>query len=301
MNKGKMSDSIVLDTFTSKHPFVVAGKGDFEKINNLVEKYRYSSKYSEKLMLMKPKVMVSILDDMDEFAGLYSSDMIFINRYDLKNNEKNSFLCLIHEYIHHLQDFGVREFNYNIKNKWNDGYKNNIQDFYICMVMEADAYTKEALVFKKNITSDDMNKMFFSKLKSIASKVNYDRDYHCYFNYLKMKMKPIFLHPDFVKITKTILSAGLVSTGGAFPDYTFTFSDLSEVLDEIIIENKKFEMLKKVNHWSEDEAHIKILRYPYEYEKNVESDWVPRLNKFCETSSNNKNMKKLLSSFTKVR
>lgn len=163
------------------------------------------------------------------------------------------------------------------------------------MVMEADAYTKESLVLKENLTSNIMNKTFFTTLESLISKVNCEKDYHCYFKYLKMNMKAIFSHPDFLKIIKSALNSGTNSNGGIFPTYTFTFDTLSKIIDETIIENKKFEMLMKINHWSEEDARMKILASPYDYSENDKNDWKNRLDNFCMMTSDKKRMKNLLN------
>lgn len=296
MNKNN-ENKMILDTFYTNHPFVVAGKSDFEAITGLIEKYAHSSKYAEALMYSnsKEKVLLEVLDYMDNTIGCYVSDTIFFNRLDLKNDNKVTFQNLTHEYIHFLQDLAIRQLSPSIQNIWKKDYKNTVQDFYILMVMEADAYTKESLVLKENLTSNIMNKTFFTNLESLISKVNCEKDYHCYFKYLKMSMKAIFSHPDFLKIIKSALNSGTNSNGGIFPTYTFTFDTLSKIIDETIIENKKFEMLMKINHWSEEDARMKILASPYDYSKNDKNDWKNRLDNFCMMTSDKKRMKNLLN------
>ncbi|MCR5506738.1 MAG: hypothetical protein K6F04_02705 [bacterium] len=288
------SNKFMVSTFRSNHPFIVVGKSDFDKITKIIEKYRHTSKYTEALMNRKEKVLLEVADGMEEFAGFYSDGLIFINREDFKN-EKQFFQYLVHEYTHYLQDITLEQFDYSTRERAKRDPKNTVQDFYICMICEADAYTKEALIYNKNITSKDMNEMFFNQIKYLATKINCERYYHDYFHYIKMKMNAEFTHPKFKLLLKSFLSSGTTLQDGAFPMYTFTFDELSKFLDETIIENKQFEMLAKVNHWSEDETRFKILNDANDCRNNKYEEWKSRLNNFCILAKDKKLMKKLLS------
>ena len=51
----------------------------------------------------------------------------------------------------------------------------------------------------------------------------------------------------------------------------------------------------KINHWSEEDARMKILASPYDYSKNDKNDWKNRLDNFCMMESDKKRMKNLLN------
>ena len=298
----KDNDNFISKTFYSNHPFVIAKKDDFDKISAIIEKYRHISKYSDSLMNMKEKILVCVRNDM-EFLGLYMGRVVWTNRELLMSDEKSFFKNLCHEYIHYRQDLLLKDFSPEIYKKWRADAQNTIQDYYISMITEADAYTKEDLIFDNNITPADIDNTFLNNLKSLISKVNcYYFEYADAFNFTKIKMKPIFYHKDFMKIIKQVLLSGTDADNGKFPRYTFSFSDISKILDEAIFENKKFEMLAKVNHWSEDETRMRVLPNPNgSYYENDEKTWKLQLDKLCETSSSNKKMAKFLSTFPKSR
>ena len=97
---------IFVSTFRGNHPFVVAGKNEFDKITKIIEGYRHSSQYASALMNRKENILVEVLD-MENFAGMYTDNVIFMNKDEL-NNERDFFQSLIHEYIHYLQDLNKK-------------------------------------------------------------------------------------------------------------------------------------------------------------------------------------------------
>ncbi|MBR4315462.1 MAG: hypothetical protein IKP65_00625 [Alphaproteobacteria bacterium] len=299
MNKisSEKSNKILNGTFRGNHPFIIAGKDNFDKINSVIEECRKLSPYANALMNCEYKTLLNVIDMDELFDGAYNKDNIFINSLCLKKERtKDLFRHLVHEYTHFLQDINIKTASYSVWNKWiKNDYKNTIQDFYLLMINETDAYTKAELVFNKNLSSSDMDRMFIEQLNFLVNKVNYYvANYHDYFKYTKIKMSNLFSIPELFDLIQKMLNSGTDINGGLFPHYTLSFDTISTILDEAIISNKKFEMLSKVNHWNEDEAIIKILGDPLDFDGD-DLKWKDRLDKFCE-NSNNKRMQKFLKS-----
>ena len=280
-------------------PFIVAKKEDLITISDIVEKERKKSVYADALMQSRERVLVDIVDGLDDdISGYFAMGIIFVNRNRLNDDKSKLFKNLVHEYTHFLQDVNVNRNSLLLWNKWAKAYKNNVQDFYLKMINEADAFTKEELIFSKNLTSEIMNKTFFKNLKLISSLVNnnYDSFYHIDFDYTKIKMRPEYKHEEFKRIIELILKSGTSLNGAKFPQYSFSFSDIDKILGDELLNNRKFDTLVSVNKWDFDEARMRILPAQLDYFENMkkEQEWKAKLDYFCR-NNDSKKMKNLLN------
>ncbi len=281
------------------NPFIVAKKEDLIVVNDIVESERKKSVYADGLMKSSERVLVDIIDGLDDdIYGYFAMGIIFINRNKLNENKGRFFKSLVHEYTHFLQDVNINKNSLLLWNKWAKAYKNNVQDFYLKMINEADAFTKEELIFSKNLTSEIMNKTFFKNLKLISSLVNnnYDSFYHIDFDYTKIKMRPEYRHDEFKKIINLILRAGTSLNGAKFPQYSFSFSDIDKILSNELENNRKFDTLVSVNKWDLDEARLRILPAESDFFENIkkEQEWKEKLDFFCR-NNDSKKMRNLLN------
>ena len=119
-------------------PFIVAKKEDLITISDIVEKERKKSVYADALMQSRERVLVDIVDGLDDdISGYFAMGIIFVNRNRLNDDKSKLFKNLVHEYTHFLQDVNVNRNSLLLWNKWAKAYKNNVQDFYLKMINEA--------------------------------------------------------------------------------------------------------------------------------------------------------------------
>ena len=248
-------------------PFITTNPYDYKRIDDICNQFKTSSKMTEKLMNTKYSLPLFIWDDKNvnnEFYGayfFYTKIMVYTEKafYEEKENplfnNKYRFKSLTHEFIHHLQCLNIESLLGKLPERITG--LNNIQTFYIQLVMEADACTKSELIFGDEVSTfmgkpipptKNMNELFLTLLRILSRKfysflgLAYTKQY----DFEEFDMTPTYSHNTFKNIINYILSSGTEVNGGIFPHYDISFSDISKILDESIVENKKLEMLESI-------------------------------------------------------
>lgn len=250
----KVSDKIIVCG-----PFVFYN--DSERFEKAYSEMRDENSFVGKMLKNQSElivVQVAVMDMINAAEYMHEGPTIFISHKILKN-KKLLKCCLIHEYVHFIQDLNIQK-NFPGLNQKKLFEGDDFKAFLFYMFLEIDAYLKSNLIYGDNF-SESMSVIDFERFFEVYSCKFSNLDYSDGFDFLNMK-NSIPNKKEFIKIAECILNTftGPEYGGEVFSKYNIDWEKMFETFEQIFVLNKNFDKIAKDKKYSSEKMYDFLYR-----------------------------------------